>query len=302
MAKAAIPIDVHNPGQVFASVGFLELADVLLGPARGGFVWESPGRPRFELEASGGENPFACVLEFLSNAEIREVVPASSSDPEGPNGLDAANGGTISSQRFPTGWPQDTAHPIRLQRGGTVFDVTHWADGSSRRRFKLYSGNRSALHIASAMVRGVRERPRRNQAIGSLRFHGIKTLWEMYGMQLAHDPFGRVTPMGGSFNFDPRGGWSSLDAGYSPNAQSHGVQASPVVEMLAAIGLEYARPEDLGDGLTQYAIWCGLSPPLLARPALAGVPVGLALRTFRFVMGESGKNKIVTFAQEVLSQ
>jgi hypothetical protein len=41
---------------------------------------------------------------------------------------------------------------------------------------------------------------------------------------------------------------------------------------------------------------------MLARPALAGVCVGLPVRTFRFVLDLSGKNKVITFAQEETSQ
>src|SRR6266568_4243039 len=41
MAEARIPIDLFNPGQVFACLGFLEAADTLLGDARGGFDWSN---------------------------------------------------------------------------------------------------------------------------------------------------------------------------------------------------------------------------------------------------------------------
>lgn len=33
MGQAIIPVDLRNPGQVFACLGFLEAADVLCGPA-----------------------------------------------------------------------------------------------------------------------------------------------------------------------------------------------------------------------------------------------------------------------------
>ena len=54
--------------------------------------------------------------------------------------------------------------------------------------------------------------------------------------------------MGGSFNFDPRGAWTAIDAGYSPNEHKHAVEASPVVEFLAAWGLEHARPDEFDTG------------------------------------------------------
>ena len=60
--------------------------------------------------------------------------------------------------------------------------------------------------------------------------------------ELIERPFDVLTPMGGSFNFDPRGAWTAIDAGYSPNDQGHQIEASPVVEFLAAWGLENARP------------------------------------------------------------
>jgi CRISPR-associated protein Csb3 len=36
MAQSSIPVDIFNPGQVFACLGFLEAAEVLLGDAEGG--------------------------------------------------------------------------------------------------------------------------------------------------------------------------------------------------------------------------------------------------------------------------
>ena len=107
-----------------------------------------------------------------------------------------------------------------------------------------------------------------------------------------------LTPIGGSFNFDPRGAWTAIDAGYSPNEHKHAIQASPVVEFLAAWGLENARPIEFGVRQVRYAAW-GVSLPLvLARPALCCGLTTVPLRQFRFELELSGKNKIVTFAQE----
>lgn len=298
MDKVWIPVDVYNAGQVFASLGFLELADVLCGPARGGFVWDDSTETRFLLEAPAEGNPFEHVLQFLVSASIYEVVPAGPeyglADVEPRDEIrddndvsDGAPNTHVVSQTFPTGNPQKSAHPIRFQLENMSFDVTHWSDGSSRRRFKLYSGNRTAVQIAKNMVHGIRD------------YRGLKTLWDERPQEMLSDPFNLTTSMGGSFNFDPRGAWTALDAGYSPNDQKHGVEASPLIEMLAPIGLEHARPNEQTDGRVTYAIWRGLARPMLARPALAGAAVGLGLRKFQFTLGESGRNRIVTFAQEV---
>lgn len=37
MAEAMIPVDLRNPGQIFACLGFMEAAEILCGPCEGGF-------------------------------------------------------------------------------------------------------------------------------------------------------------------------------------------------------------------------------------------------------------------------
>jgi CRISPR-associated protein Csx14 len=104
--------------------------------------------------------------------------------------------------------------------------------------------------------------------------------------------------MGGSFNFDPRGAWTAIDAGYSPNQHEHPIEASPVVEFLAAWGLEHARPVSVGPRLFRYAAWGAILRPVLARAALSGALATVPLKRFRFELNLSGKNKVVSFAQE----
>jgi CRISPR-associated protein Csx14 len=104
--------------------------------------------------------------------------------------------------------------------------------------------------------------------------------------------------MGGSFNFDPRGAWTAIDAGYSPNTQKYGIAASPVVEILAAIGLEHARPDQYETRKVRYAVWGHPLPPMLGRAAVAGADLKLPMRRFDFELDLSGKNQVTTFAQE----
>src|SRR5436309_3344488 len=81
MGEASIPVDLFNPGQVFASLGFLEAADVLLGDAEGGFDWSNETDVHFLLRAAGDENPFTVVLNFLAKAEVYRCAPAGYTDP-----------------------------------------------------------------------------------------------------------------------------------------------------------------------------------------------------------------------------
>lgn len=39
IAPASIPVNVFNPVQTFACLGFLEAADALCGDGEGGFEW-----------------------------------------------------------------------------------------------------------------------------------------------------------------------------------------------------------------------------------------------------------------------
>lgn len=308
MAESSIPVDLFNPGQVFACLGFLEAADVLLGDAEGGFDWSDEANVRFLLRAAGDENPFAVVLKFLAEAEVRRYAPIGYTDPpprkkppaEDDDEEDPAASQDLSlSESFPNREGDRMALPIRLDSNGRLpIDLAHWADGSSRNEFKLYAGNRSAHGIAVAMLRGTREKPKKKQTVGDVKTQGIDSLWDRRRDDLTARPFDVLTFMRGSFNFDPRGAWTALDAGYSPNQQKHGIAASPVVELLAACGLEHARPDEYETRQVRYGTWSGVVPLLLARPALAGGSVGVPVRRFRFVLDLSGKNKVVTFAQE----
>lgn len=263
MSEARIPVDLFNPGQVFACMGFLEAAHALFGKAEAGFDWKQPEKPLFTLR-SGAEagNPFQAVLSFLRSAELEKIEP------------------TKSIRTFPSASFDPLTVPLVLKKNGACIYLSHWCDGSSRNPFKLFAGQQRSNVIAEQMLASIRQLCENNA-------------------NLAADPFSFTCPLGGStFKFDPRKSWTAVDAGYSPDEQRHEVQASPLVELLAAIGLEHARPVEEGRREVRYAVWQGFLPPLLARPALAGAPLGLPLRHFRFTLEMSGKNKVVTFAQE----
>ena len=316
---ASVPVDLKSPGQVLACMGFLEAAEVLLGDVEAHFDW-SGTQPTFVLRADGHENPIEVVLEFLSKAKICELKPIGYVEGGAPDGDDSGKEdatpgepedgdesddddpgevqGRVTTPAFPSGEGDRNALPIQLVDDGRRLTVSHWADGSSRDDFKLYSGNRSANRIATQMLQGVRAKPMRNQSIGEGTNQGLQQLWQQEREAILKAPFDVVTPMGGSFNFDPRGAWTAIDAGYSPNTQKDGIAASPVVEILAAIGLEHARPDQYESRKVRYAVWGHPLPPMLGRAALAGADLKLPMRRFEFELDLSGKNKVTTFAQE----
>jgi hypothetical protein len=320
MAPFSIPVDLFNPGQVFACLGFLEAADVLLGDAEGGFDWRDAANVRFLLSARGDENPFDVVLAFLAEARVERFGPVGYVDPppkkgdvnaiesddegddEADSGAEPMGPSMELSDTFPARKGDRMALPIRIGGGNRpVVELGHWADETRPESFKLYSGNRSADKIARAMLKGVRKKPSKKQRqsgqLGDLSSKGVARLWEEQRETLVARPFHVLTPMGGSFNFDPRGAWTAIDAGYSPNEHKHLIEASPVVEFLAAWGLEHARPVEFETRKVRYAAWGICLPTMLARVALCGGLPSIPLEHFRFDLDMSGKNKVVTFAE-----
>lgn len=317
MMRASIPVDIKNPGQVLACMGFIEAAEAFCGGVEAHFDWS--GTPaQFALSADGDKNPFEVVLGFLATARVIELTPigyveAGASDgdddddaaaspvesegersEESDNAQDDASDTTGRKQvsAFPSGEGDRNSLPIQLVSAGQRLTVSHWAEkrpGSdrpwlSRNDFKLYSGNRSARRIA-------------DQLLGS-----FGDIWKTDSTSLVVEPFGSVVPLGGSFNFDARRAWTGIDAGFSPDQQKKnkmiaGVAGSPVVEILAAIGLEHARPDEYETRKVRYAVWGSPLPPMLGRAALAGADLKVPMRRFEFELDLSGKNKVTTFAQ-----
>lgn len=296
---ADISVDLFNPGQVFACLGFLEVADVLLGDAVGGFDWRDDANVRFRLRATGTGDPFEEVLDFLAQADVKELEPVGwPGDPGGRIEAVDCFPSRMGRHQNDKGDYTRNAFPVRLSTGKATIDLTHWSDGSSRADFKLYSGNRSAADIAGDMLDGTRKKPKKGKSDGEVQTLGFRTMWLRDKSGLLRDPLHALTSVGGSFNFDARRSWTGIDAGYSPNDQDHGVESSPGLEVLAALGLEHARPHEYGIRQVRYGAWGIELPPMLARPALAGPPLAVPMKRFQFALDLSGKNKVVTFAQE----
>lgn len=302
MAESSIPVDLYNPGQVFACLGLLELADQLIGDAQGAFDWSDEANVSFKLKASTDVNPVAAVLKELAEATIVEIEPVGW---PGESSITAE-----SSEVFPSpiahhkdneGDYKRTKLPIALQfappSSGSL-EIQHWSDDSSRPEFKLYAGNRSGFSIAGDMMRGKWGKPTK-KGISKLSNQGLTQLWNADPAGLAQAPFHVLVPMAGSFNMDARGAWSPIDAGYSPDKQGHALVASSVVEILAVVGLEHYRPIEQERNVFMQCVWSDWLHPELARVALQGRLGCFQHRTFEFALRYSGKNKIVSFSQEL---
>jgi CRISPR-associated protein Csb3 len=296
----SFPVDLWNPSQVFACLGILEAAQQLAGPAKGNFNWKNGAAIVFEVRTAGSESPLRLLFEFLQQARVSELRPPAMEKSEDENAPESAAFEAV--QTFPARAGNPMALPVHLISPQHSVVLSHWADETREDSFKLYAGNRSAYGITKAMLEGVRKAPKKNQTIGDIQRKGVQQLWAEQPEQLLADPFSVVTPLGGSFNFDARRAWTAIDAGYSPNQQKTPVSASPLVELMAAWGLEHARPLELSTRKYCYSAWATPLAPVLARTSLAARLPHLPGRVFEFELAMSGKDKVVNYAEERRSQ
>jgi CRISPR-associated protein Csb3 len=291
MSTASITVDLFNPGQVFACLGFLEAADVLLGNAEGGFDWKDEDNVRFTLRADGERNPSEAVLEFLAEAEIEVIRPK---DIVGP-----WPARSISSAMFPAplrellksnkkGYSAN-ALPLAITDGKNRLSVSNWLEGDGRHVLKLFAGNQAGEQLVSSMLNG------QSPAVG------LKQLLPTIKTDHFRRPFDVTGPVRGRFGYDARGAWDAIRLGTSLDEQGILIEVSPHVEILAALGLEHARPEFWGTYQIRYSVWGQILPIALARAALTAAQVLLPraqYRVFRTHLGDDQQYKKCFPAQE----
>ena len=220
MIEVEIPVDLLNPGQVFACLGFLEAADILCGNAEGGFDWRHDDT-RFRLKASGDANPFSRVLGFLDEATVASVAPARSSN--GTERWEVNTRRGLDSFPFPDPASPATL-PARLEdEKGHRLTIDYWGDATRRDNVKFWAG--AGGYPGAGLVR---------DTLDLIRGRTKDYL---------DDPFALTAEQSSSFRFDWRRDYIPIDAGFSPNAHGNVVmQGHPIVELMAAVGLAHARP------------------------------------------------------------
>jgi len=283
-----IAVQPTSFGQVLACLGFLELANCLGVGREGGFEPLAGMDCRFAILGPAGDNPFKKVLTFLNKAELEEQGADSSSHTyPGPKEEDKTK-------------EDDKTKPIALRGEDVTFTISQQTEQNSRLReaLKLYAGAQSAKTIAEQL----RDGDKKKNTLGFKQLISEYMGNDESEDRLLKEPFEITVPCSPGFNFDPRGAWNTLDAGYSIYEQGQPVLASPLVEILAAIGLQNARPKIVNDRNSTYCkywTWEGLLPLPLARAALGGARVGVNLQSFEFTVGSKGRYKTVTEATMV---
>jgi CRISPR-associated protein Csx14 len=282
---------------VFACLGLVEAADVVLGDVEGAFDWSVAGETRFRLRASGDESPVARVLRFLDEAEVTAVVPAGSKNVERWSQAWGMQPEVVDPK---LGYPfPDPSSPATL--ACVLFDghhrltIEHWGD-ATRDNVKFWAG--AGGYPGAALARDALALVRGRAAAG------------------AADPFSIAAPQSSSFRFDWRRDYIPIDAGFSLNSHGHiSTVGYPLVELLAAVGLNHARPMRpdrrnkleyayavVGQAEHDIDIWL---PPSLLRVALGRVPLPFPTRRFRMLLdwpGQEGQARSITTVTEEMNE
>lgn len=294
MAEASIPVDLFNPGQVFASIGIVEAAAILLGDAEGIFDWSDAANTRFHVRAPGDESPIERVLRFLDEATATALAPAGSASlgkwieswGPVPTEIDRARG-------YPFPNPSEPAMLVcALGDGAHTIELDHWGDATERDNVKFWAGSRG--YPGAALARDALELVRGRAAASSA------------------DPFALSAPQSSSFRLDWRRDYIPIHLGFSLNKHEDVLAVGfPLVELLAALGLGHARPRRpvrrdkllyeyavLGRATRDEATW---SPRTLLRAALGLAPLPFPMRRFRMALdwpGQEGQARAITTVTE----
>ena len=262
MAESRIPVDLFNPGQVFACLGFMELADVLLGDAEGRFDWSST-EASFLLRANGENSPINTALDFVKSAQRYSISPDQTVQ-ERDGGATHYNEGVHPSKLWHEGKLRNALLPIELcgdVDGRTKhIRIDYWTD--------LDSG-RSVVRLWTAT----------NGNSASVRFGKLHKAY-LDAMknhdESKPDPLNLLAPVAANFRLEPRRNWVSINLGFSPDTQQKSgmaieVLTCPVVEIFAALALTNARPQFDGRDASvwHFSAWRTWLPIEFARIAVA---------------------------------
>lgn len=283
MATATIPVDLFNPGQVFACLGFAEAAEVLLGGVSIGFRGTG-AVVDFTLGARGPIGPFEVVLDFLAGATVTSEAPPAV-EPLSTEKWDIPTA-QLEGDAFPYPAPDSPATlPAVLSNGGRRLTVDHWGDATRRDNVKYWAG--AGGYPGAGLLRDALE------------------LVRSFARASVADPFALRAPQSSSFRFDWRRDYVPLGVGFSlNNHQKLQPIGYPLVEILAAIGLSHARPRRKGASKLHYEYAVPMADELtlpLMRAALGCAALPLDLRTFHMTLdwpGQENQARCITQVTE----
>jgi CRISPR-associated protein Csb3 len=270
MAEARIPVDLRNPGQVFACLGLMEAAEILFAGAEvtGGYCWEAGAtQAQFRLDVTDVADPVLEILRFLQGAEAVALAPNGS---ELRDKKAYINTTEHDAGFFPVNPDiKDSVLPVLLT-GNNIhcIPISYWAEEYCFWRPDLAIWSANGGHSGAA------------RAYDCLKLIRQETKGNRIA-QACENPFRISGEQSSAFRLDLRRDYTARDLGFSPN--KHGamvMQGYPLVELLAAIGLEHARPIRIDRFRFQYAVSNTLLPTTLARAVLGAPQLLFSTRSF----------------------
>lgn len=287
MATDTIPVDLYNPGQILACLGLMELAEVLCGDAAGAFDWTDPTLACFRLIARGDASPLARAQDFLAQATVISTAPQGTDLSTDKWKVDTEPAGAT----FPMPAPSSPATlPALLRSEGVEIQLDSWGDTTRRDAMKFWAGMQGKP--AARLVDDALALCREDLPLPTNRL------------------FDTGRPQTGSFGFEWRRTYVPLQIGFSLNRHKSGAtkmitQGYPLVEILAAIGVQHARahrPEPRNKLIYRYAIVGGDPVPLLFhRAALGCADLPFPTRVFTMHLdwpGQEGQARCITHVTE----
>ncbi len=265
-ANITVPVDLTNPGQVFACCGLLELADRLWPGAEGWF-----GRQAYCIHTVDQSKSLS---ELIS--EIRLTVFEVGDDADSED--DVSEVEALSVEPICLQWKNNT-HAIHL-------------DWWSEKSIKPWAGSMKERVILRAMLDAID--PSKTDPFGDLKA-------VLYKPPTKKNP-AKKEP----FYFDPRRGNKShpLDSGFSPDTHKMQAECCPALEALCFIGLQRARPASTGvANQSRYTVWTHHIPASLIGPVVCGIAPIPGSSNFVFNnYFRTDQRKHKTFSQAILER
>ncbi len=233
-----VKVDVTNPGQFFACCGLLELADRLWPGAEG---WFEESEFCIASEYAPHDGATSSLIASFTSCKINNTMEKSQVDrfselkkkrKKDLTSLQASEKKQL--EKLWRGRPLVLPAPFSLTIDWFIDDH---AGGS---RFKTWAGQQSVIDIARAM------------STASTRLIESSSTSIVDYFSLSSDD-GEVP-----FNFDAHLGpqSSSLDVGYSLDAQAISMRCRPMIELCAFVGLQRFRPLQVGkENRYRYRTW-----------------------------------------------
>lgn len=177
---------------------------------------------------------------------------------------------------FPNDIPEAAVRPAVIPYGVRALDIDWWLDEflENTTNIKCWAGQVTTRRL----------------------FGELLALLDMESR--CEDLFDRPASTSSLFGVDPRSAWNTLDLGFSPN--EHGVPSTvfPAVEVLAAIGLQFFRPDSKIRSSIRYSLWTDPLPANIARLAFSAPWDGMPSVNLVFEICKRGQSyKYFSFAR-----